>query len=182
MIFQELFPGISDVCKKCNTCCKTYGWLLKKEAKDFIQRGYPVVQLNHSIFCVNSFKKDTEGKLILDEIPVCRFYGKRECLIQKDKPLDCKLFPVKLKFQGESCFLGLSLGCKYISRLNEKEKELLYSRVKKGMNNFPKKDLDEYFNLMYKVSLISKPKKFWMKRLITFKKRGNSWELISFHD
>ena len=46
----------------------------------------------------------------------------------------------------------------------------------------PKKDLDKYLNLMYNVNLISQVKKFWMKKLVTLKKEGNSWKLISFHN
>ena len=96
---KNLFSGISGVCRNCNTCCKTYGWLLEEEAKNFIKKDYPVIQLNNSLFCIDSFKRDTKGDLILDEIPRCRFYGKRECLINKNKPLDCKLFPIKIKFK-----------------------------------------------------------------------------------
>ena len=179
---KNLFPGISKVCKNCNTCCKTYGWLLEEEAKKFIKKDYPVIKLNNSIFCIDSFRRDKKGNLILDEIPRCRFYGKRECLINRDKPIDCKLFPIKVKFSGENCLLGLSIGCKYISNLSEKEKNKIYNRVKNFIEHMPKKDLDKYLNLMYKVNLISQAKKFWMKKLITFKKEGNSWKLISFHD
>jgi len=179
---KNLFPGISYVCRNCNTCCKTYGWLLREEAKKFIKKGHPVIQLNNSIFCIDSFKRDTKENLILDEIPRCRFYGKRECLINKDKPLDCNLFPIKVKFKGDDCFLGLSLGCKYITNLNNKEKNGIYNRVKDFIEHMPKKDLNNYLNLMHGVNAISKTKKFWMKKLITFRKKENSWKLISFHD
>ena len=78
--------------------------------------------------------------------------------------------------------LKLNLGCKYISNLSEKEKNKIYNRVKNFIEHMPKKDMDKYLNLMYQVNLISQAKKFWMKKLITFKKEGNSWKLISFHD
>ncbi|MEM3405955.1 MAG: hypothetical protein QW117_03230 [Candidatus Pacearchaeota archaeon] len=179
---KNIFPGISKVCKNCNICCRTYGWLLEEEAKKFYKRGYPIINLNNSIFCIDSFKRDKKGNLILNKIPRCRFYKKKKCLINKNKPLDCKLFPIKVRFNEDDCFLGLSLGCKYISNLSEKEKNKLYKRVKNFIEHMPKKDLDKYLNLMYNVNLISQPKKFWMKKLITFKKEGNSWKLISFHD
>jgi len=179
---KNLFPGISKVCKNCNTCCKTYGWLLEKEARKFIKKDYPVIKLNNSIFCIDSFNRDSKENLILDKIPRCKFYKNNRCTIQNEKPLDCKLFPIKVKFKGDNCFLGLSLGCKYISNLSEKEKNKVYNRVKNFMNHMPKKDVDEYLNLMHNVNLISQSKKFWMKKLITFKKEGNSWELISLHD
>jgi len=179
---KDLFPRISKSCKNCNTCCKTYGWLLKKEAEKFIKKGYSVISLNDSTFCIDSFKKDGRGDLILEEIPRCRFYQKRECFIQKNKPLDCKLFPLKTKFYKDSCVLGLSLGCNYISNLDDKEKKKLFQRVIKFIKEMNKKQLNEYLNLMQEVNSISKPKKFWMKKLMAFKKDANSWELIPFHN
>lgn len=179
---KNLFTGISKACKNCNTCCKTYGWLLEEEAKKFIKKGYPVIQLNNSIFCIDSFKRDKKGNLILDKIPRCRFYRNKRCLIQNEKPLDCKLFPIKIKFQQENCFLGLSLGCKYISNLNEKQKNEIHHRVKKFIKNMPKKERNEYLNLMYNVNKVSKPKRFWIKKLIILRKEKDSWKLISFHD
>lgn len=179
MNFDELFPNLSDICKNCDTCCKTYGWLLKKEAKKFIKKGFPVIKLNNSLFCIDSFKKDEKGNLVLEKIPRCRFYGKRECLIQNDKPFDCKLFPIKVKFYDDFCILGLSLGCKYVSSLNKKEKKFLHERIIKFVKEMSKKELDDYLNLMQEVSLISKSKRFWMKKLIKFKKQGNSWKRIN---
>ena len=92
------------------------------------------------------------------------------------------MFPIKIKFYGEECSLGLSLGCKYISSLNEKEKKKIYKRVIRFISKFPKDELDAYLNLMYKSYLISKAKKFWMKKLMGFRKEGGSWRLISFHN
>ena len=179
---KNLFPEISNVCKNCDTCCKTYGWLLEKEAKKFIKKDYPLIKLNNSLYCIDSFNRDSKGNLILDKIPRCKFYKNKRCIIQNEKPLDCKLFPIKVKFKEDNCFLGLSLGCKYISSLNEKEKYEIDNKVKKFIKNLPKKELNEYLNLMYDVNKISKPKRFWMKKLITFRKKGNSWKLVSFHD
>ena len=179
---KNIFSGISNVCKNCDTCCKTYGWLLEKEAEKFIKKDYSVIKLNNSLYCIDSFNRDSKGNLILDKIPRCKFYKNKRCIIQNEKPLDCKLFPIKVKFKEDNCFLGLSLGCKYISSLNEKEKYEIYNRVKRFIKNLPKKELNEYLNLMYDVNKISKLKRFWMKKLITFRKKGNSWELVSFHN
>ncbi len=179
---KNLFPNISETCKNCNTCCNTYGWLLKRESEKFIKNGYPIVQINKSLFCIDSFKMDSKGNLILDKIPRCKFYKQRQCLIQDEKPFDCKIFPIKVKFYEDTCILGLSLGCKYISNLNDKEKNKLYKRVISFINNYPKKELIEYLDLMYKVYLISKPKRFWMKKLMSFKKNECSWNLISLHN
>lgn len=176
---KKLFPNISESCKICNTCCKTYGWLLEEEAKKFVIRGYQIIKLNDSLFCIDSFKRDTKGNLILNEIPRCRFYWEKECLIQKDKPLDCRLFPIKIKFYQDSCVLGLSLGCKYIFNLNKKEKNEIYRRVIQFIKEMPKKELNEYLNLMQEIHLISKPKRFWMKKLIKFEKEEAYWNIIN---
>jgi Fe-S-cluster containining protein len=176
---RNLFPRILESCRVCDTCCKTYGWLLKKEAKKFIKKKYPVIKINNVLFCIDSFKRDKRENLILGEIPRCRFYGKRECLIQKDKPLDCKLFPIKLRFYNDFCVLGLSLGCKYVSSLNEKERKNICQKTIKFIKKMRNSDLDEYINLMQEVSSISQPKKFWMKKLIGLKKEGNSWKIIN---
>lgn len=176
----ELFPKISETCRGCKTCCRTYGWLLKKEAKQFIKKGYPVIQLNNSIFCIDSFNRNSKGQIILDKIPRCRFYKKRKCLIQEDKPLDCKLFPIKVKFYRDSCIFGLSLGCKYISNLNGKKKEELYQRVIRFIKEMPNEELNDYINLMKKIHLLSNHKRFWMKKLIECKKQKNSWRIVNF--
>lgn len=177
---KNLFPNISEYCNTCDTCCKTYGWLLKREAEKFIKKGYPVIKLNNLLFCIDSFKKDKKGKRIINEIPKCRFYKRRKCLIQKDKPLDCRLFPIKVKFYKNFCALGLSLGCKYFSNLNNKEREKLCQKVIRFIKKISKRELNEYLNLMQEINSISKPKKFWMKKLVEFKKERNSWKIINF--
>jgi len=161
----NLFPNIGDTCKTCNTCCRTYGWLLKKEAKQFIKLGYPVVELNKNLCCIDSFSKKDNGDRIFDKIPLCRFYKARRCTIQKNKPLDCRLYPLKIKFYGNKAVIGVSLGCKYISNLSNKEKEKLYLDLQNKIQKMPKKDLKNYIDLMYEIYKISKPKRFWMKKL-----------------
>lgn len=173
---SKIFPDISNSCRKCDTCCQTYGWLLKKEAKIFTQKGYPVVKINNRLFCINSFKRDKNGKIITDEIPTCIFYKIRSCSIYKNRPLDCRLFPIKIKFGKEKSYLGLSLGCRYISSLSQTQKNRICKNIIKFLKKVPRETINEYLNLMYQVNLISKPKRFWLKKIIEIKKKNHYWE------
>lgn len=172
----ELFPGISEFCKKCNTCCKTYGWLLRKEAEEFVKKGCPVAKINNFLYCIDSFAQDKSGKRVLDRIPRCRFYKNRRCLIYKERPLDCRLYPVKVRFGKEGSFIGLSLGCKYISCLPEFRKNRVCENIISFFKKAPKSIIGKYLDLIYQVNLVSKPKKFWLKKLIEIKKENGSWE------
>lgn len=163
---KKLFPQIEKTCIKCNSCCRTYGWLLENEAKDFIEKGLPVVELNKNLFCIDSFKRNKNGKIILNEIPRCIFYKNNRCLIQSIKPLDCRLYPIKMKFKGSKVIIGISTGCKYFSSLNENGKNKLYKKIIYFFKKAPKGVIREYISLMYKVYKLSTPKKFWMKKLI----------------
>jgi len=168
-IANKLFPNVGKICKNCNTCCRTYGWLLKEEAEDFIKKKYPVIELNKDIFCMDSFKKDKNGKRIINRIPKCIFYRDEKCTIHKNRPLDCRLYPIKIKFKDDKGIIGVSLGCKYILSLSEKEKNKLYKRVINFFKEAPKETIKEYVSLMCKVNKLSRPKKFWMKKLIEIK-------------
>lgn len=176
---NELFPGISDFCKRCKTCCKTYGWLLEEEAKEFSKRGFPLVKINDSLYCIDSFKRDNKGELILDHIPRCRFYRKGSCSIYKLRPLDCRLFPIKVKFFNRKSVVGISLGCKYVSFLTDPQLKRISKRVINFFQKAPNKVIADYLNLMNQVTLISKPKKFWMEKLIEFDRigPGKNWDL-----
>lgn len=165
-LLQNFFPRISKKCESCNTCCKTYGWLLKNEAEEFIKKGYPVIKLNNALYCIDSFYKDKNGKRILNKIPLCRFYFSRRCAIQKDKPLDCRLYPIKIKFYKDTPIIGISLGCKYVHLMNKTQKNKLYQEINKKIKTLPKSVLKEYISLMKEVNNLSKPKRFWMKKLI----------------
>lgn len=177
---DELLPGISEFCKKCNACCKTYGWLLREEAKEFSKKGYPVAKINNFLYCIDSFVQDEKGKRVLDRIPRCRFYQDRRCLIYKERPLDCRLYPVKVKFGKERSFIGLSLGCKYISCLPGFRKNKVCGNITSFLKKAPKSIINQYLDLMYQVNLISKPKRFWFKRLMAIKKKNGSWEIKAF--
>lgn len=173
---DQIFPNINNFCKDCNTCCKTYGWLLKKEADEFSKKGYPVVKINN-IYCMDSFKRNKNTEIILDKIPRCVYYKNKRCLIHKEKPLDCRLYPIKIQFNKNRTFIGLSLGCKYISSLSDIKKDKVCQNIIKFFEKSPKNAINKYLNLIQEVYSISKPKNFWMKKLIEIKKKNSHWEI-----
>ena len=163
----KIFPGISKICIQCNTCCRTYGWLLEEEAKNFIKRGYPVVEINGVLNCIDSFQKDKRGRKIIEKIPRCIFYQRtRRCKIHKIRSMDCRFYPAKVKVGKEKFLIGLSLGCKYIASLSEHEKEIICRNIVAFFKSGPKKIIKEFLDLNQKIASISKPKRFWMKKLL----------------
>ncbi len=167
---DKLFPNISESCRHCNTCCKTYGWLLKQEAEEFSKKGYPVVEINKNLHCFDSFIRNKSGRRIFNQIPRCLFYKKGECLIYKERPLDCRLYPIKAKFRQGKTIIGLSLGCKYISSLSEEAKKRLCDNIVIFFRKAPQNVISGYLNLMENVNSISKSKKFWMREIIKIEK------------
>ena len=176
-LIDRLFPDISKACKNCNTCCKTYGWLLKQEAEEFSEKGYPAVEINKNLYCFDSFIRDEKDKRIFDQIPRCSFYRKGKCSIYNERPLDCRLYPIKVKFRQGKAIIGLSLGCKYISSLVEKEREQLCYNIVKFFRKAPQNIVTDYLNLMENINSISKPKRFWMNKIIEIGKEDNSWKM-----
>ena len=174
----KLFLNISKSCKNCNTCCGTYGWLLKQETKEFSKKGYSIVEINRNLYCLDSFARNENNKRILNRIPKCLFYKKGKCLIYKERPLDCRLYPIKVKFKQNRLIIGLSLGCKYISSLTEEEREQLCRKVINFFRKAPPIIINNYLNLMENVNLISKPKSFWMRKITEMEKKKDLWKMI----
>ena len=174
----QLFPNISESCKDCNICCKTYGWLLKQEMKEFLKKGYPIVEINKNLYCFDSFIRDKNNKRIINQIPKCLFYKKRECLIHKDRPFDCRLYPIKIKFQRNKLIIGLNLECKYILSLREEEKKKVRRKIIIFFKKAPQAIIHDYFNLMERVHFISKPKGFLMEKIIEMEKNKGIWKMI----
>jgi Fe-S-cluster containining protein len=178
---NQIFSNINHFCKDCNTCCKTYGWLLKEEADEFSKKGYPVVKINNNLYCIDSFARNKNAKLILDKIPRCVYYKNRRCLIHQERPLDCRLYPIKIRFNQNKIFIGLSLGCKYVFSLSKKEKNKIYQNIINFFEKSPKSVINEYLDLIYQINSISQPKQFWMKKIIEIKKQNSCWKIIKLN-
>lgn len=175
---DNIFLGISKFCFGCNTCCGTYGWLLTEEANFFLDKGYPAVVLNGDVHCFDSFISKSDGQRVLNKIPKCLFYNRGKCSIYRERPLDCRLYPIKLGFEGEKVIIYLSLGCKYVSSLTEEEKNRIYWETNCFFTKSPGIVINKYVNLMKKVHGISKPKYFRSVKLAELKRKTRTWEII----
>jgi len=175
---DKLFPYIGNSCKNCNTCCKTYGWLLKREAEGFLKKGYSVIEINKHLYCFDSFVRDKNNKRIFNQIPRCPFYKKGECSIYEERPIDCRLYPVKIKFRKGKVLVGLSLGCKYVSSLSEERKNELYDNIVDFFKKAPQIVINDYLDLMEGVNSISRLKKFWMREIAEIEKQGGFWKIL----
>lgn len=176
LLTKKLFPGINYFCRKCNTCCKTYGWLLKEEAKIFSKKKYSIVTINNRLYSIDSFKRDNHGQFLIDEIPRCRFFKNKKCAIQEDKPLDCRFYPIKVKIINKNqAYVGLSLGCKYVSSLSEKKLVIICKNIIRFWEKAPKLVLNNFLEMTYQINLISVPKRFWMKKVIKAERNKHQW-------
>jgi len=92
--------------------------------------------------------------------------------------LDCRLYPIKIKFKQDKAVIGLSLGCKYISFLTEKKKKELCYRVVIFLKKAPSIISNDYLNLMQSINFISKPKNFWMRKIVEMIKKKSFWEIV----
>lgn len=181
ILIKKIFPGISDFCKKCDTCCYTYGWLSKGEARKFIEIGYSVAQINRSLYCIDSFVRDQKGNIKFEKIPRCIFYKNKKCSIYKEKPLDCDLYPIKIRISNNRVYVGVSLGCKYIFSLSKKKRQEIYLSVVEFFKNIPPSTLNNYLDMSYSIYLISRIKTFWFKELLEAKKKCGKWKLIDIY-
>jgi len=164
-ILKNLFSEIGSECKNCNICCNTYGWLLKGEAKFYLKKGFSLAKINDKINCIDLFQRDKFGNVIMARIPQCRFYKKNRCLIQKIKPLSCRLYPLKIIFIKNEPTWVISTRCKYFSNLNPNEKKIFLNNVNWALEKLPPKIKKEYIDLMLDVSKISKKKRFPYKMI-----------------
>ena len=175
---EYLFPEIDNYCKNCNTCCNTYGWLIDNEVDDFLDKKYSVFQINKTLHCLDSFVRDKNNKIIINKIPKCLFYKKNRCLIYSNRPLDCRLYPIKIKFKKNKIIVGLSLGCKYVSSLSEKEKVYLCARAIVFLKKAPQEIINNYLNIMKNVNSISDPKNFQIKNIVELKEQNGRWKIL----
>lgn len=161
--FQDLrgmYQGIGDYCKECEICCFTYGWLLASEVDTYSESN--LIEINGKVTCIDSFKRDSEGKRELGKIPRCKYYKKNRCTIHNKKPFDCLLYPTKILYcSSEKSFkILLSLDCPYIASLPQDQMDKLTKRVKRFILQMPKGLLKEYLIMVKEWDRISKQKDF----------------------
>jgi hypothetical protein len=74
--------------------------------------------------------------------------------------------------------IGLSLDCKYISSLTEKGKEQLCYDIIRFFKRAPQDIINDYLSLMEDIYFISKPKSFWMRKIMEMRKEGDFWKIV----
>jgi Fe-S-cluster containining protein len=163
---RNIFKGIGTSCKNCDLCCFTYGWILPSEASKYSDKG--LLEINRKVFCFDSFRRNSRGERILEEIPRCKFYKNNRCVIQDYKPFDCLLYPVKILYdQEEKRFkIVLSLDCPFIKSLKESESLKLEDDIKDFFTNLDEEILIEYLSLVKEWHFITMPKEFPYKELM----------------
>ncbi|MDD2270396.1 MAG: hypothetical protein PHG60_02355 [Candidatus Dojkabacteria bacterium] len=163
---QEIFKSISIYCKSCDLCCFTYGWILPLEKEKYYDE--ELLEINQKVLCFDSFRKDSSGDRILEEIPRCKFYKNNRCIIQNSKPFDCLLYPVKILYeQEEKRFkVVLSLDCPFVKSLTNSELLKLEDDITEFFDNLDGKLLGGYLSLVKEWDQITKPKSFPSKLLM----------------
>jgi len=146
--------------------------------QEFLKKEYPIIEINKNLYCFDSFIRNKNNKRIINQIPRCLFYENKKCSIYLERPLDCRLYPIKIKFQKNKLILGLNLECRYILSLTEKEKKEICEKVIIFLKKAPPVIINDYFNLTERIYLISKPKNFLMKKIVEMKKEKGAWEII----
>ncbi len=119
-----LYEGIQECCLDCKeNDCMGYIWLLESEARSLCNTGVPIVQLNDGPNFIHSFPKDKFGKIDLStRYPRCNYVGEsgRSCLIRKDRPLVCRLYPIGLETTKEKEIVwAVHLDCLYVKKINQ---------------------------------------------------------------
>lgn len=176
-LIASMFPGISSFCiDECKKCCKTYGWLLKKETKKVLKGGQNIAKVNNKIFCIDSFERD-HGKIILNKVPRCVFYENYKCKIYNNRPMDCRLYPLKIIFIDGVGYIVLSKDCNHIKSLSQNKLLTLTKNIKRTLDKIPRQVLYEYIDMIEQIYAISGKKKFNFKRIGTVRKSGKKWKL-----
>jgi Fe-S-cluster containining protein len=172
---ENIFPNISDVCKTCDICCRTYGWLLSEEAVIYQKVGVPVAIINDILHCIDSFQRNKNGKVVLSIIPKCIFY-KNGCSIYKDRPLECRFYPVETISFGKIIFIGINTECKFISSLSICEKSIVFNKILSLFEKAPNSIINEYLDLCSDIENISESGEIKIEQLLKAEKKGNKWE------
>lgn len=112
--FDSLFKGIEKDCDKCGySRCLGYVWLLPQEADRLIEEGLEVLQVNESLFFINSFPV-VERKIHIEQFkPECLFLNMGCCGIYNQRPLSCRMYPLSFSIRGDKLQLVLHLDCLY---------------------------------------------------------------------
>ncbi len=150
-----MFKEIDKFCSVCRDCCKSYCWLLEEEVKILSKLDVPILQLNKA-FCIDSFER-RDKKILLDNIPTCRFFKKRKCSIYPYRPLFCRLYPIQLIFNSKQQILFvIDLDCPFASQRNKQDLYQISLKLKYLLTKMDKQLLHSIVKQYYEVHKITK--------------------------
>ena len=116
---DSLCEGIYKFCRLCkDEDCKGYIWLLPEEAKELIEEGVPIVEINRKLCFLDSFIRE-QGKIDTEKVkPVCPFREEdKMCLIYSLRPLACRLYPLDFKISEGEIYIILHVDCLFVRTL-----------------------------------------------------------------
>jgi Fe-S-cluster containining protein len=99
--------SISHLCRKCRgQCCEGYVFLTKKEYNN-------LRRLNKKL------RVKREGACFLISNRTCPFHNKKTgcTLAEKDRPLDCFIFPLSFTYKGKKLHFYLNKYCGHIHKI-----------------------------------------------------------------
>lgn len=140
-LFQELeklYKGIYKFCKVCKEeDCKGYVWLLPEEAKRFIRKKIPLIEINKRVNFIDSFARKN-GIINPEEVgPSCILRcDNRKCSIYKFRPLICRLYPLDFRKLKNKIYIVLHTDCLFVQSLVNKQ----------GIKEFLDKTLNIFYN------------------------------------
>ncbi|MBE7075511.1 MAG: YkgJ family cysteine cluster protein [Clostridiales bacterium] len=133
-----LFNKCSSCKKKDNCCCGFHKLdypILSKGEKDLIKDKYNVEE------CFEPLGKECFN--LVAKNGICPFY-KGKCIIYKDRPNDCKLFPFDIKIIKNKYYLILyKLGCFDKTELLNESVDDIVEAVKPYIETFTNKRLNK---------------------------------------
>lgn len=145
-------------CLDCKDPCCEFSWaylnfapvFTNSEKKKLVKNGFSERNFRKRGNCWQIRLKLQGAKLVCPFIKLVN--GKRTCSIQKNKPLDCEMFPFSLVRFGGKIFLGIcrkDSACYAAERLIKTKKFENHVKYLKSYLKKIKKNLDKYTELVF---------------------------------
>jgi Fe-S-cluster containining protein len=134
------FANVDCVRRKCNFCENNIGHAFLFPLEDeYLNEKIGVVTPSEKV----AYNDITVKMLGISESGRCGFFKDGKCIIQKLKPIECKLYPLIVRESGNHVNLELDVRCPEALKLQKDKKylNLILPPLKKLINFLPK----EYF-------------------------------------
>lgn len=102
---------LKDICEKCQGhCCKSKVFVIKSDI-DRLKKYKKNIKVHNEF----TGKNKTPGYLVQDDEDKCVFLNlEKGCTLNhEDKPFDCRMFPIAMKYKDEKVSLHLNKRCKF---------------------------------------------------------------------